>query len=301
MHLKSRELRIEVTSKCNAHCTICPREKMTRPLVTMPTPHFEYLVGQGHRLDVSTVSLFGHGEPLLDAELPDKVAFCARAQFDTFITTNGALLTPNMSYELLSAGLSHLRISAHGIGENYNSVHRGLSWERLVDNLNMFLRTQKALASDCTVSISVIPMHGESVDAIRANWEPFCDFLEIWRPHNWADGRAYRAQTATRKKTCGRPASGPVQIQADGKMIVCCWDYDGKMVVGDTYTHTIEEILQCDAFDRIRRQHEDGDHTGLLCATCDQLFDTTESPLLYSNRDATCEPGRLSSTKRKLV
>jgi hypothetical protein len=72
------------------------------------------------------------------------------------------------------------------------------------------------------------------------------------------------------------------------------------MVVGDTYKNTIEEILQCDAFDEIRRKHERGDHRGLICEACDQLNIEEESPLLYSSRDETLEAGRLSSTKFKL-
>ena len=300
MRLRSKELRIETTSKCNAKCIMCPREKMTRPLVTMPTGHFKYLASQGHALGVQTVSLFGHGEPLLDNELSDKIRYCSEAQFDTFITSNASLLSPDSSYELLEAGLSHIRFSAHGFGDNYNKVHSGLSWLRFLENVGEFLRVRNELDSDCAVSVSVIPMHGEDVETIRRFWEPLVDFLEVWKPHNWADGREYRSKTVKRKKTCGRPESGPIQIQADGLVIVCCWDYDGKMVVGDTNKNTLEEILQSEAFDEIRHRHKIGDHTGLLCEHCDQLNVETESPLLYSNRDYSREPGRLSSTKIKL-
>jgi hypothetical protein len=301
MQLKSKEFRIEVTSRCNAHCTICPREKMTRPLVTMDTAHFKYVVSQAHALDVQTISLFGHGEPLLDPGLVDKLRYCSEAQFETFITTNASMLSPDASYELLNAGLSHIRFSAHGFGENYNKVHKGLDWNRFAENVGHFMRMRHDLNSRCVISVSVIPMNDERISDIRRFWEPNCDFLEIWRPHNWTDGRSYRGiKVCQRKKTCGRPHSGPVQIQADGKMIVCCFDFDGKMIVGDTHKNTVEEILQCDEFDRIRRKHETGDHSGLLCATCDQLNIDQSSPLLYSNRDDKMEAGRLSSTKIKL-
>lgn len=273
---------------------------MTRPLVTMPTGHFKYLVSQGHNLGVNTISLFGHGESLLDNDLAEKIRYCSEAQFDTFITTNAALLSPDCAYEILEAGLSHIRFSAHGFGEDYNTVHRRLDWGKFIENVGNFIRVKDELDADCAISVSVIPMNGEELDIIRNFWEPNCDFLEVWKPHNWADGREFRTETAKRKKTCGRPESGPVQIQADGLMIVCCWDYDGKMVVGDTNKNTIEEILLSDEFNEIRRKHKTGDHSGLLCEHCDQLNVETESPLLYSNRDYGRESGRLSSTKIKL-
>jgi MoaA/NifB/PqqE/SkfB family radical SAM enzyme len=252
-------------------------------------------------MGVETISLFGHGEPLLDKEIADKIQYCFAAGFDTFITTNGSLLDHETSYNILEAGLSHIRFSAHGIGDDYNNVHKGLNWDRFVENFKTFSHTLKLMESRCKISVSVIPMNGENINDIVKTWKPNCDYLEIWKPHNWTDGRNYRFLKVTqRKKTCGRPDSGPVQIQADGKVIVCCFDYDGKMVVGDTYKNTIEEILQCDAFDEIRRKHERGDHRGLICEACDQLNIEEESPLLYSSRDETLEAGRLSSTKFKL-
>jgi hypothetical protein len=270
-------------------------------MATMPMGHFKYLVTQAHALEVNTISLFGHGEPLLDREIADKIQYCFAAGFDTFLTTNGSLLTEDLAYHILKAGLSHIRFSAHGTGDHYNKVHQGLDWKQFSENFKMFCRTLKLMESRCKVSVSVIPMNGEGISEIVKIWKPYCDYLEIWKPHNWADGRNYRfLKGLRRKKTCGRPDSGPVQIQADGKMIVCCFDYDGKMVMGDTHKNTIEEILQSDTFDEIRRKHAKGDHRGLLCETCDQLNIEDESPLLYSSRDETLEAGRLSSTKIKL-
>ena len=166
MQIRSQELRIETTSKCNAHCVICPREKMTRPITTMSMDHFKYLVTQAHDLGVKTISLFGHGEPLLDEAIAEKIAYCFAAGFDTFLTTNASLLNETASYELLRSGLSHIRFSAHGISESYEKVHRGLKWNRLVENFNNFLRTMRLMESRCKVSVSVIPMNGERIEDI---------------------------------------------------------------------------------------------------------------------------------------
>ena len=135
----------------------------------------------------------------------------------------------------------------------------------------------------CKVSMSVIPRHNETVDYIRGFWEPVVDWLEIWKPHNWTDGRDYR-KVSQKKKTCGRPFSGPIQIQSDGKMIVCCFDYNGVLTVGDTHKESIADILKGKKFNEIRRKHESGDLTGLICLTCDQLNEGNDQ-LLYSSID----------------
>lgn len=294
MTLLNPDVRIETTNICNANCIICPREKLRRPKKTMANDHFRDLVCQAKELGATHISLFGYGEPLIDPHLAVKVKFCSDLGLETFITTNGSLLTTRIRNALLDAGLTHIRFSAHGFDENYESIHRNLKWKQVSKNIVDFLIYRR----DCKASVTVIPMHGESIDEIRNFWEPMVDWLEIWKPHNWTDGREYRVPKK-RKKSCGRPINGPVQIQSDGKMVVCCFDYNGVLEVGDTHKNTISEILRGEKFNAIRKRHKKGDLGGLICDTCDQL-DNKESPLLYSSRDSSRDVGYTSSIKFKL-
>jgi radical SAM protein with 4Fe4S-binding SPASM domain len=205
-----------------------------------------------------------------------------------------------MGTMLLKAGLKKIRFSCHGMFKNYDKVHQHLGWEQTSRNVTNFIAMNRVrYRGQCRVAMSVIPMHGESVEYIREFWENAVDELEIWKPHNWADGKSFRKATPERKKTCGRPRKGPVQINADGNMMVCCFDFDATMVVGNTHQETIEEILKGKKFGTIRKCHESGATGELPCATCDQL-NIGDSPLLYSNVDETCSIGKTSSTKFSL-
>lgn len=271
---------------------------MTRPKVTMEYAHFWDLTKQAKTLGATDISIFGYGEPLMDNHLWEKVFKCIH--FNTHITTNGSLLPENVAYQLLNSGLKNIRFSVHGFGSVYDRVHKGLCWEKTIFNIFQFLKiNDEKFNHACKAEISVIPMHGESLDAIRTYWEDMVDYLEVWKPHGWAGSRNYR-KVDRKKKTCGRPFRGPVQVQADGKMIVCCFDINGKLEVGDTHKQSIEEILKSDRFNDIREAHTTGNHDGLICQACDQLNIEETSPLLYSNRDVTCEVGKTSSIKFKL-
>lgn len=304
MKLKNTEIRIETTNKCNSNCTICPRDQMTRVKTVMPYHHFEELVWQSYWMGAKMISLFGYGEPLMDEELPQKVALCSMLGLQSNITTNAALLTEGLSKDLLHAGLSQIRFSVHGWGENYEKVHRGLKWEKVSKNIGQFLKFNDVTGHQCEVHVTVIPLHGETLDQIIDKWEPGgsrirVDHLEVWRPHNWGGLKDYR-RLNHRIKTCGRPFTGPIQIDANGNMIVCCFDINSKMVVGDTYKDTIVRILKGGEFEKIRAAHRCGDHSGLLCEHCDQLNVEPVSPLLYSTVDPSCKVGRTSSTKFQL-
>jgi len=298
MKLINKEVRIENCSLCNSRCIICPREKMTRKQMVMSNEKFENLVDQSVELGAETISVFGYGEPLLDKGIVDKIRYCNLKGLKTFITTNASLLNVDMAHNLLKAGLRHIRFSVHGIYDKYEKVHRGLKWNDTARNIGNFTAMSRTkFPNQCKISISIIPMHDENIDEIKHIWRKFD--IEIWKPHNWGGSREYRKLTKERKKTCGRPFSGPVQILADGKMIVCCFDPDGIMVVGDTNKNTIKEILKSDSFNFIRSRHESGDMSGLLCENCDQL-NIGDNPLLYSTIDPTCTAGKTSSTKFNL-
>jgi len=282
MKLINKEVRIETTNLCNAKCLMCPRDEMTRHKVTMGYDHFTDLVTQSYEMGAELISPFGFGEPLMDKSIVDKIAFCSRMGLKTFITTNASLLTLDMGRALLDAGLTHIRFSAHGTFINYEKVHKGLSFLKFMRHVFNFIKVRRDWP--CKIDVTVMPMNGENVEDILNFWEGKIDDIEIWKPHGWGGAKDYR-EGKRKLTTCGRPKVGPVQIQADGKVIPCCFLTNGEIILGDTYENPIKDILRSEKYQELRRKHDTGDLTGLPCETCDQLMIQEVSPLLYSSID----------------
>ena len=301
--LINTEVRIETTNRCQARCTMCARDSMTRPLVDMAYKDFTDIVDQAKALGAETISLFGFGEPLLDETLVQKVDYCTKNGLESFLTTNAGLLDLDQIYGLLYAGLSHIRFSFHAIYKHeYEQVHKGLKYDTVKRNISNFLAINKAkFDRACEVSVSVIPLNGESVDLIRKTWEPSIDYLEVWRPHNWAGGKNFR-EVVPKKRTCGRPFSGPVQINSDKRVMLCCFDYDAQMILGHLDDVPLYAILRGEPLWQIQEAHTTGDYGVLPCGNCDQRNEYTKEdwPLLYSNRDKSLEIGKTSSCKVKI-
>ena len=296
--LSNPEVRLETTNRCNANCIVCARGDLKRPLTTMSDSKFYRLVSEVKGMGAKTISPFGFGEPLLDPGLINKIRFCTDNGLETFITTNSSLLTKKMSIKLIDSGLTHIRFSAHGLYENYEIVHKGIDFYKFFNNTMTFI-----LLNDSVItSVSAMPIHGESVDEFVEFWKPgiLVDYLEVWSPHNWTSKKKFRGNTVQKKRTCGRPFSGPLQINADGTMMVRCFDYNGELNVGDTNKESIEDILKGVKFEAIREKHRKGNLKGLLCENCDQLNVGAENPLLYSNRDPERKTNCTSSTKYQL-
>ena len=281
MRLINPEVRIETTNKCNGNCTICPRDKMTRDEVTMGYYHFCYVTSQALDLGAELISPFGFGEPLRDPDIVNKIQYCTDCGLDTFITTNAILLNSDLACRLLEVGLGRLRVSAHGVYDNYEKVHRGFKFSMFARNVFNFIKLNEVrFNKTCKVDITIIPQYGEDPKELAKFWKGV-DNIEVWKPHNWGPKLNYRKDTGKKRKTCGRPFRGPIQIQADGTVIPCCFLTDSEIVLGDTYVESLEDIVKGERFNELRRKHESGDLTGLACDTCDQLF-IGESPLLYS-------------------
>lgn len=284
--LVNPELRLENTSRCNFHCLSCPREKMTRPKTDMCYGMFCNLVDQGIELGAKAVSIFGYGEPLLDDNITHKVAYCSSHGLETFITTNGSLLNFDLCYDLLDSGLTNIRFSLHALTPmNYARFHRGGDWLETITNLGNFFTLNRSRGNPCKIHITAMPIQGERVEEIRDHWSGYCDFLEIWRPHNWGGGRKYR-NVAPVKRTCGRPFSGPVQVQADGHVIPCCFLTNGEHILGNATNTSLYDILTGKKYNELREAHKSGKLEKYPCFTCDQRNVEVNSPLLYSNRES---------------
>ena len=299
MKLTNTEVRIETTNKCQARCEMCSHDKMTRSKHTMSNGHFRYLALQAQELGATLISPYGFGEPLMDPDIAEKIRFCSIIGLDTFLTTNAGFLNTNMAYDLLDAGLKRLRISAHGLWEDYDKAHKGLNFKTSTRNVFNFIKANDVkFGKSCKVDVTIIPQDGADLNEYVKFWRGKVDNIEIWKPHNWGGTKDYRKATVKKLKTCGRPFIGPVQIQANGTVIPCCFLTDSEIVLGDTHVETIDEILKGDRFNELRRKHADRDLSGLVCETCDQLY-VGESPLLYS----TVEQGinKTSSTKFNLL
>jgi radical SAM protein with 4Fe4S-binding SPASM domain len=300
MKLLNPEVRIETTNRCQARCVFCPRDKLTRPLATMSDDHFQSLVLQCQDLGATTISLFGFGEPLLDPDIVRKIQFCTDLGLDTFITTNAGLLDLDMTYNILEAGLTHIRFSFSTL-RYYEDIHRGLKPLDVLRNIGNFIQVNKQrFAKRCKVSMSFTVMFDENVKNIRETWESKIDWLEVWKPHNWGQGRTYRPLTDKRKLRCPRPYNGPLQIQVDGTVIPCCFLTNSELILGDTYKNTVKEILEGEAYQALRLRHNNADLSGLPCETCDQLNIEDEKPLLYSSRDPERNIDTTSGIKFKL-
>jgi MoaA/NifB/PqqE/SkfB family radical SAM enzyme len=104
---------IEVTNRCNLLCETCPRTYFTRePLRTLQYDEFVFIAEQFPAMRRAV--LHGIGEPLLNKDLPQIIAYLKRREVEVLFNSNGTLLTPAWQEALVRSGLDEYRCSIDG-------------------------------------------------------------------------------------------------------------------------------------------------------------------------------------------
>ena len=285
------EVRYEVTDHCNASCIMCPRDlhEHGREHGIMDQAKYEQSIDEVVALGARKVVLTGFGEPMLDRHLEDKVAYANSKGLSTYFITNGSALTPKRSRRLMEAGLSEMRVSFYGMRpETYNAVMQGLDFHRTMKGILEFLRLRDEMGAHTKVQISYLelPENKSDTQAFKEFWEPKVNAIEIWKPHNFGDGRDYRLrdQDVSHKTTCGRPENGPLQIQWNGEVIPCCYDYNNAIVLGNAFQTPVLDVLNSEKYRLLRYAHRAREF-GIFpyCDQCDQLLPHADA-LVYTNR-----------------
>ena len=291
---KNNDMRFEVSTKCNYKCVICPHPTVfSRVKEVMPTALFKKIIDKlmTETDQYDTLTFPGMGEPLLDPELDQKIAYAKSKypQLTVLILTNGSLLTPEKFKRFESLGVHSIRVSFYGADEDsYSAVH-GL------ENKNIFHNVKKNIEEICRIKTTTKLLltyniveggNSEVLDEWIGFWKDKVDLLEMWRPHNWADYKEYRKVQAERLPSCGRPFNGPVQIQVNGTVNMCCFDFDGKLTLGDLKTQSLAEVYSSPLFNKLLEHHSSGDYKGcgLICENCDQRNVDRSDVMVYNSK-----------------
>ena len=102
---------LELTSKCNLRCGMCPLPVLRRPYEDMAWPLVERAAKEIHGNGFRLKWLHEMGEPLLYSRLDDAIRLFPEAS----VSTNGLVLTEEVGAKLLASPLKRLRICVDSV------------------------------------------------------------------------------------------------------------------------------------------------------------------------------------------
>lgn len=272
-----RQVRIENTNLCNARCTMCPREQLTRGRGTMSLEFFKILARQLHEGGAQELHLQGYGEPFLDKTIFEKIRFAKDIKIPyTFMVTNASLLKGSDFEDLIQSGLDKLKISFYGTDkESYEEIHAGLSYDEVKGNVFKLLETKKRLgAKTPVIRIKYIGSLGRYLTVFFWQWafKTWPSFARF-KFHNYGYGKDFaRPLIENPDRRCPMVEESVMQILWDGLVVPCCYDFDGRMVLGDLNRQSMADVWRGQRYAKFREIHRNRQYEKLpVCLNCDRL------------------------------
>ena len=269
-------VQIEATNICNAKCTFCPRDDMKRRQGIMDMALYRKIVDECASLGIGHVRMHNYGEAFVDRRLPEKIAYAkSKGIPEVGVITNGSLLGPDVARAVIEAGLDAINVSLDAAGkETFESTRLGLKYDKVMANIEGLVAVRRELGSTRPKLILSFVRQDNSAEeqAFIDHWSAVADKIHITDLHNWAG-------TLTRRADVNFPCYRQwltFTVLWDGRVALCCADFDGRVILGDLRTATIREVWNGEAYRKIRREHLE---TGgpAICTACD--LPKKDSPL----------------------
>jgi Iron-sulfur cluster-binding domain/Radical SAM superfamily len=227
-------------------------------------------------LNITHVRVHNYGEPFMDRQLVEKVRYAKQKGIkEVGMISNGSLITEQVARGMVEAGLDAINISVDAAGrEVFDATRLGLNYDKVIANIERLVRVRAEMGRTRPKLILSFVRQNNSVDeqAFIEHWKKVADKIHITDLHNWAG-------TLNTESDVNYPCYRPwltFTVLWDGRVSLCCADFDGRTVLGDLNTSTIQEVWNAEPYRRARRLHLESGGPD-ICRSCD--LPRKDSPL----------------------
>lgn len=266
-----RDISVETASFCNLKCPMCIQsdsmKNIHRQSKVLKLDDFKKFVDDIKGFAYS-ISLYYAGEPLLNKNLFDMIAYANDSGLLTYINTNGVLLkNPEIRKKLLQSGLFKVHISFDGATqETYESYRVGADFYSVKDSIKKFIAERGEAA---------LPIIGLQTIATTKTIPEFNDYIEMAKgmgadyafsaskyvdqykhdpyPEDLEDlligGEYSRYERLEKGRLIKKPCDSKqcpylynIYILTDGTIVHCCYDYDGEYTFGNAFQKNLKEL-----------------------------------------------------------
>lgn len=285
-------LSAEPTTVCNLKCPECPSglRAFSRPTGTMDMPMFQHLLDESHH-HLFYLLIYFQGEPYLNPNFSQMVAYAREKRVFTATSTNGHYLTERYARLTVESGLDELIISLDGTDQaTYSHYRRGGKLEKVLEGIRTLVRIKKELGVHHPfINLQFIVM--------KQNEHQIPEFMKLAKelgvdrpvlktaqiysesdhnnilPENNQYARYARkvdgsiSRTKPVKNRCWRMWNGAV-VTWDGRMVPCCYDKDASYQMGRIGETSLKTIWYGKAYRSFRHQILKNRSVYDICKNC---------------------------------
>jgi radical SAM protein with 4Fe4S-binding SPASM domain len=268
---------IDITNECNLRCIMCPQSKgLKRKKMTMEMDTFTRIVDQVC-INKPRIILHVSGEPLLNKNVFEMIKYVKDKGCKVTMFTNATLLTKEASIRIMESSLDNIFFSFDGCTpEIYEKIRVGASFDHVKSQIEDFLKLRSEMNRKTPIVVIEIILMKETENNIPnfiKYWEKKgVDRIGIRLAGTWCglvdDHRVKTNIKVFGFKPCDNLFFG-CAILAEGTVIPCCKDVEGRLPLGNILEQSFDEIWNGNAYNDLRRQHiKNVISKNIICYSC---------------------------------
>ena len=285
-------LEIELNYSCNLRCPMCTwsiENTIEKKEDWFPFEDYKKILKEAVASGTKSIRLTYINEPLIRTDIDQFIKYAADiGVIDIIITTNGTLMSKEVSKKLIEAGLTKINVSLDAVSEEtYKKIRVGGNFEVTIRNIHDFLELRRNMNRK-------IPKIGLTFVRTKINDHEYNAFIEYWRgkvdhigiqnaQSPFEDGKFYDPskkdlillQTNTKIPDnfhCPEPFKR-MTLRGNGDVLGCCSFYAIDLVVGNWKKNSITEIWNGEKMLELREIHKRGEYyKNKACKNCIESF-----------------------------
>lgn len=240
---------METTSACQLRCIMCAREEALEK-GTLKVGHMEEwlsmkIIDEVAEVNPKTRLWFCYfGEPTISKEIWRRIKIAKGKGIEkAVINSNGNLLIPRISDQLIESGLDEIYIGLDAVTpETYAGIRVKGDYNKVVKNIHYLLKHKKDNLR-VTVQFGVYEENEHEVEMFKKYWSDF-DVAVFIRPKmTWLGYLAEHNPSHENRHPCPWILDS-LPIYHNGLVPYCICDWDNRMPVGDIKKQTLTEVWQ---------------------------------------------------------
>ena len=255
-----KSIQFETTTHCNARCSFCPRYEMTRPMGMMKEELFKKIITQGKQMGYKYYYPFLNGEPFIFPKFYEWLDYMEKEGVFVAIYTNAELM--DVDRILKYKNIFHINCSVNAATkETHEKIMRGPNFDRVVKNVEDLIARH---SDNMRITVGMVPSPEveHEIDLFKKKWGKYANIPPY---ANWTGARPEEKKNTKVRRHCRR-IFNKITILWDGRVNLCCMDYDGKLIFGDLNKEDLWDIEK--KKDWIKKLHKQNIYTMVPCNTC---------------------------------
>ncbi len=257
---KPTQVILETTNSCNLNCPYCmvgmqnelvskhgnaAHNLMTRPVGFMTEETFQVIRKELKQFGIRKIYLHFQGEPFLNKLTPGFAQILKEDGFEVGVFTNGQAFNDRNIKELTKAGVDLIRFSVDGASEEtYQQNRVGGTFNKVYENLKKVADAHRGKKTRIEWQFLALRNNEHEIDnaksmANKIGVHLFVKGFRVTDPALAPEGDQYKCKHFPKPCT---DIYHQIGIYWNGDVVPCCYDVDGKKLMGNLHKNNLTEI-----------------------------------------------------------